>query len=389
MTLVSIAARNALRNKFRTILTVLGGAVAVLAFILLRTVLYAWNVGVEYAAKDRLATRHKVSIVIPLPKRYVDDIKANVPGIKIAAYANWFGAKWPKDPNEFFGNMAVSDDIFDVFPEMRLDPAQRQAYEQDRKGAIIGDVLAKKLGLHVGDKAVLAGTIYPGDWEFTIDGIYTAPSQSSVDRSSFYFHWKYLNESIPESQRDKVGWIMSRIDDPSKSAETSAAIDRLFDDRDMQTATMSERAMNNGFLGALSAVLVALDIVSIIILAIMMLILGNTIAMGVRERTTEYGVLRALGFQPGHIRLFIVGEAVTVALLSALVGLGLSYPIVQLGMGRWLEENMGAFFPYFRINPLTMVVALTLTVALGAIASLVPAVRAGRLVVTDALRRIA
>ena len=80
MTLWSVAARNTLRNKFRTLMTVLGGAVAVLVFVLLRTVLYAWNVGVDYAAKDRLATRHKISIVIPLPKHYIEDVRSQVKG---------------------------------------------------------------------------------------------------------------------------------------------------------------------------------------------------------------------------------------------------------------------------------------------------------------------
>ena len=389
MNLVSVAARNALRNKFRTSLTIVAGAVAVLAFVLLRTVLFAWNVGVEFAAKDRLATRHKVSMVIPLPKKYIEDIRTNVKGIKTASYANWFGAKWPKDDNLFFATIAAEDNFLDVFPEISVDKAAVATYEQDKKGAIVGDMLAKQLGLKVGDKVTLTGTIYPGDWEFVVDAIYTVPHQAAVDRSTFYFHWNYLNESIPENRRDKIGWIISRIDDPSQSANVSAQVDRLFDEKDTQTATMSERAMQNSFMATLDALLTALNIVSIIILLIMMMVLGNTVAMGVRERTTEYGVLRALGFMPGHIRLFIVGEALTVSLISGLVGLAISYPIVELGMGRWLEENMGSFFPFFRINPLTMVAALGLTMLLGGIASLIPAIRASQITVTDALRRIA
>lgn len=389
MTLLGVAAKNALRNKFRTLMTVFGGAVAVLAFVMLRTVLYAWNIGVDFAAKDRIATRHKVSIVIPLPKHYIDDIQKNIPGLSASTYMNWFGARWPKDPNAFFANMAVADNMFDIYPEMKVDPDAMARWRADKQGAIIGVQLAKKLGLKVGDKAVLQGTIYPGDWEFNIDGLYTATPQSAVDQSSFYFHWKYMNDGANERQKEKIGWVVSRIDDPSKSAQVSAAIDKLFDDADNQTATMSERAMNQSFLGGASAILSALNVVSIIILLIMMLILGNTIAMGVRERTTEYGVLRALGFRPAHIRLFIVGEAMTVALLAGLLGLALSYPIVQLGMGRWLEENMGSFFPYFRLDPFSMGLAMLLTLVLGALASLIPAIQAGRLQVTDALRRIA
>jgi putative ABC transport system permease protein len=388
VTLFEVAAKNALRNKFRTFMTVLGGAVAVLAFIMLRTVLFAWNKGVDNAAKDRIATRHKVSIVIPLPKNYIDKIRA-VPGVKAASYMNWFGARWPKDPNMFFANVAVEDSIWDLYPEFRIDPDVMARWKEDKQGAIIGASLAQKLNLHVGDKVTLTGTIYPGDWQFNIDGFYTVAPQSGIPQTNFYFHWKYMNDGALERAKDKIGWIVTRIDDPKRSAEISAAIDKTFDDEDNQTSTMSERAMNQGFLGGASAILSALDVVSLIILLIMMLILGNTIAMGVRERTTEYGVLRALGFRPAHIRLFIIGEALTVALLAGIVGVALSYPIVQLGMGRWLEENMGSFFPTFRIDPLSAVLAAFLTLVLGGIAALIPAIQAGRLQVTEALRRIA
>ncbi len=388
MTLLEVAAKNALRNKFRTTMTILGGAVAVVAFILLQTILNAWNKGVDYAAKDRIATRHKVSIVIPLPKNYIDKIRA-VPGVQAASYMNWFGARWPKDPNLFFANLAVEDSMFDLYPEISVPPDAMARWKEDKQGAIIGVTLAKKLGVKVGDKVVLTGTIYPGDWQFNVDGLYTVSKQSGVDQSAFYFHWKYMNDGALERQRDKIGWVATRIDDPSKSAAISAAIDKTFDDEDNQTATMSERAMNQGFLGGISAILSAVDAVSIIILIIMMLILGNTIAMGVRERTTEYGVLRALGFLPGHVRLFIIGEALTVSLLSGVVGLALAYPFVQLGMGKWLEENMGSFFPSFTISPVTAVLALALTLVLGGVASLIPAIQAGRLQVTESLRRIA
>ncbi len=386
--LLLIAARNLGRNRWRTFATVLGAAVAVLAFVMLRTILAAWLVAAEYSAKDRIGTRHKVSFVISMPKHYVDTVR-DVPGVKKATWMTWFGGKNPKRPQEFFATIAVDPPSFlEVMDEIELPPAERQKWLEDRKGAIIGDVLAKTLGLKVGDKFVLQGSIYPGDWEFNIDGIYTA-KRKSVDRSTFWFHWNYLNESLPENRKNEVGWITSRIDDAGRSGDISAAIDKIFDEKDTQTTTMSERAMNLSFVGMISALLTALDIISFIILVIMMMVLGNTIAMGVRERTREYAVLRAVGFLPGHIAAFVIFEAVALGLLSGLVGVALSYPVVEKGMGRWLEENMGAWFPYFRIPPETLAVALGLTVTVSVVASLIPAVRASRLVVTDALRRVA
>ncbi|EYF04703.1 ABC transporter permease [Chondromyces apiculatus] len=388
MSLLSIAARNLLRNKFRTIFTVLGAAVAVLAFVFIQTMLTSWSAGVEFAAKDRIATRHKVSMILPLPKRYADTIR-EVPGVKHASYFQWFGGVDPKDKNNFFANTAVeSKTVFDIYDEMVVAPEDKARWLADRQGAIVGAVLAKKMGLKVGDRVTLQGTIFPGDWQFNVSGIYTA-SRRSIDQSQFFFHWDYLNESVPEPQRDQVAWISARLDDPTRSAEVSAAIDRIFDEKDVQTATMSERAMNLSFMAMFSAVLSALDAVSIIILVIMVMILGNTIAMGVRERTREYGVLRAVGFQPKHVGLFILGEALTIGVLAGVVGLGISYPLVELMFGRFLEENMGGMFPYFRIAPMTMVAAVLLAVTLSVVASLIPAYRAAKLSVTDALRRVA
>ncbi|MBC7793084.1 MAG: FtsX-like permease family protein, partial [Clostridia bacterium] len=239
----------------------------------------------------------------------------------------------------------------------------------------------------VGDRVSLTGTIYPGDWQFEVSGIYTA-SRKSVDRSTVYIHWNYLNEAQPERMRDRIGWIISRIDDAPHSAAISAAIDRIFDERDVQTLSQSERDLNNSFLGMLSAVLGALDIVSIVILVIMGLILGNTIAMGVRERTTEYGVMRALGFSPRHIATFVLSEAVTLGFLGGLVGLAFAYPLVEQGMGRFVEENMGSFFPYFRIPSATAVTAVVLAIGLSLIGALLPAWQASQLRTIDALRQV-
>jgi putative ABC transport system permease protein len=387
MTIGGIGARNIWRNKTRALLTVFGGAFTIILFVLLRTVLWAWNIGVEYAAKDRLATRHRVSMIMPLPKRYVDTVR-ETPGITQSTWANWFGGKDPKHPDDFFATMAVDPNtFFDVYSEMSIPPDQKATWQADRRGVIIGDVLAKKLGVKPGDKYTLQGTIFPGDWEFNIDGVYVATAKS-VDRSQFIFHWSYLNETLPERQRDLVGWIISRTDNPSRSADLSAAIDKVFDEKDVQTTTMSERAMNNSFMAMFSAILTLLDFVSIFILLIMMLILGNTIAMGVRERTREYGVLRALGFSPAHVRTFVMGEALTVGLLAGLIGVGLAYPIVQLGMGRWIEENLGGFFPYFQMNPSTAAIGVLLSIGLGAVSAIIPAMRASKLTIVDALRRV-
>jgi putative ABC transport system permease protein len=389
VTLAGLAARNLGRNRFRAVLTVLGVAVAIVTFVLLRTVVYAWTSGADYAAKDRVVTRHKVTFVMSLPKRYIEEVRG-LPHVTLATWANWFGGKDPKHDREFFGAFAVDDKTyFQVYPEMSVPPGDMQTWRDDRKGAIVGDVLAKKMGWKVGETINLESGIYGHNpWQFNVDGIYAATSRS-VDRSTFIFHWDYLNDTIAADMKDQIGWMVSRVDQPGAAADVGVAIDRDFDEKDIQTLSQDERAFNTSFLAGVSAVLSAVDVISIAILLIMMLILGNTIAMGVRERTNEYGVLRAIGFLPKHIAWFILGEAMLIAAIGGGLGVLIAYPVVEKGLGRWLEENMGSFFPYFRIQPVIAVLAVVLAIGLGAVAAAIPAYRASQLRVIDALRRVA
>jgi putative ABC transport system permease protein len=387
MRIATIAVRNIGRNKLRTALTISAIVVAVLAFIMLRTVIWSWNAAQQQAATDRIGTRHKVSFIMTMPTRYAEEIR-QMPGVKAVASFNWFGAKYPKDDKEFFATISCDPkDMLEVYDEIKVKPEQAEAWKQNRRGALVGDVLAKKLGWKVGQKVVLRGTIYPGDWEFEISGIYTA-TRASVDRSTFWFHYDYMNESLPQRLKDRTGWIVSRIGDAGQSGAISRAIDKHFEERDLQTLTMSEQALQASFLGMFSAVLKAIDLVSIVIMVIMMLILGNTIAMGVRERTNEYGVLRAIGFLPKHLVTFIVGEALVIGVVGGVIGVILSYPLIDQGFGRFLEENMGAWFPFFDVSPGVAGAALGLSVLLSLAAAIIPARSAAKLHVIDSLRRV-
>ncbi len=387
MNLAGIAVKNTRRNLFRTVLTVTGVAVAMLAFLLLRTVLSSWTAGVEYSAKDRIATRHKVTFVMWLPRRYVDDIRA-LDGVKAASWFNWFGAHLPGKEDQFFANIATDPkSFFDIYDEIVVPEDQKQHWLQDRRGAIVGSVLAHQFGWKVGDKVTLEGSIYPGLWEFNIDGIYTA-TRKSVDQSTFFFDWNYLNESARDSAKEQVGWIITKVPNPAQAAGLVKRIDQLFDNRDIQTLTMSERALNTSFLGMISTMLTAMSMVSVVILLIMMLILGNTIAMGVRERTHEYGVLRAIGFMPKHVSAFVLGEATFIGLFGGCVGVGIAYPLINQGVGRFMEENFTGMFPYFRVAGSDVAIALGLSLLLALVAAAIPAYQASKLHVTDALRRV-
>jgi len=384
-----LAAKNVMRNKLRTILTILGVSIAILFFVVFRTVLVSWDEAIEYGARDRLATRNKISFVITLPKTYVEKIKA-VPGVGAITWFNWFGAKDPNDEYGFFANMATDPEtVLTVYDDYKVDPEQVKAWKADRQGAMIGKNLSKKKGWKIGDRVTLAGTIFPGDWSFNIRAIYEG-TKKGTDTSQFFFHYAYMNESFPEGspRRDQVGWIIGKIDDADKGPGVSAAIDKMFEDSDRQTLTQSELALNRSFVGFFSAILMALNIVSFVILAIIALILGNTIAMGVRERTNEYGVLRAIGFRPPHVVMFILGEAATIGILGGAAGVLLANGIINGLLSKVIEEVMASFFPSFYVHTGTTVAAFGLAVGLAVLASIVPAWRASRLSVIDSLRRV-
>jgi putative ABC transport system permease protein len=389
MTLTQVGVRNATENKLRTLMTVLALAITVVSFVALRTVLDTWSRGAELAAKDRLSTRNKLSMVSPLPLRYVAQIAERVPGVQAVAHCDWFGARWPKAPTQFFANLACASNVFDLFPEALIEPAVLALFKSDRRAAIIGDILAKQLGVKVGDDMSLESSLYPGDFRVHIVGTYSASAHTPLDRATLFFRWDYKNDAMPEARRDRIGWIFTRIEDAKQSAAASRAIDALFDEAEPRTLTMSERAANQANLGAVSAVFSALDLVSLILLVIMALILGNTLAMNVRERTTTYGVLRAIGFSSAQVRRLVFAEALALGAASGLLGLALAYPIVELGMGRWLEENMGKFFPVFRITPETALTTVGLCLLLALLAAALPARSEARLRIAEQLRRVA
>jgi putative ABC transport system permease protein len=387
VTLTGLAVRNLARNKFRVGLTVLAVAIAIVAFLLLRTVTWAWIAGPESAPKDRVVTRHKLSMAMALPKRYVSEVRG-APHIRAATWANLFAGKDPRHETEMFASLAIDPaTYFAVYDEIQISPQQLQAFQQDKQGAVVGDLLARRLGWKVGDRVILKSGFLPGEWEFTIESLYTATAKT-VDRASFLFHWDYVNDAIPAERRDMVGWIVSRVDDPRRVAQIGVELDAIFDERETQTLSQDERSFNASFLAMFSAILKAMNVISAVILLIMMLILGNTIAMGVRERTGEYGVLRAIGFLPGHIALWIVAESLAMGTLGGLLGTMIAWPFINVFVQRLIDEYMASFFPYFGLRLGPMLLGLAIATLLGGVAAAIPAWNASRLRVVDAVRRV-
>ena len=369
MSLLRLALRNVLRKPGRATVTVVALAVALTAFILLRTTVAAWHGTYERAAEDRLGTRNRVSFTLVLPRAYADEVRA-LPGVREASFANWFAGRDPRRPKTVFTSLAVdAPSYLAVYDEIALEPAARARWLGSREGAIIGDTLARTLGVRVGDTLVLDGTVYPGRWSVRIEGVFSTTRESPV-RSQLLLHWSRLDEAIPAWRRGRLGWIVTRPAAGTSAAALARAIDERFAGRNVRTLTMSERAINRSFLGLLASVLGALDAVSVVILAVVALLCGNALAMGVRERGSEYGILRTLGFRGPALGLLLGAEGALLGAAGGALAVVLSVVLVHHVLGGYVEAQLSGLFPYFRVAPSSAFGALAIGVVLGAGTSL-------------------
>ena len=382
MTLTGLALRNAfLRNKTRAFLTVLGTMVAALAFVFLRTVLSAWYSSSEASAADRVVTRNAVSITQPLPLSYRDRI-LQVPGVTKVTFSNWFGGIY-KDPKNFFAKFAMdAASALDVF-NIRFLQGTKQDFLSDRNSCIVGKKLADRYGFKLGETLPLQGDIYPGEWRFRIAGIIDSPDDESL-ANTMYFHWQRLNEGMPAGRKDLVGVYTITVADAARSPEVVRGVDALFANSDNETHTETEKSFRLQFVQGSSAIIGALEIVSGVILLIMALILGNTLAMGLRERTPEIGAMRAIGFLPRHVGAISVAEGALLGLTGGALGVLVARPVL-IGFGKALS-SLG-FLTGISFKPGTAALTLGCAAVIGALASAIPAWQAGRMQVVNALRR--
>jgi putative ABC transport system permease protein len=382
--LLKLILRNTLRHRLRTALTVLGLVVAFLSFGLLQTVVDAWYSGAEGAAPNRLITRNAVSLVVPMPRHYRDKIKS-VEGVKSAAAANWFAGVY-QDPKNFFPQFAVDAvPYFAMYPEFRVPDEEFRAFLRDRKGAIVGRKLAQTYGFKVGDAIPLKGTIFPGNWEFVVRGIYDG-AEAKTDTSQFFFHWDYLNESVRARmplRANQVGVFVLDIADAERAADVSEAVDALFRNSPAETRTETEQAFQFGFVKQTEAIVIAIRIVSFVVIFIILAVMANTMAMTARERRPEYATLKALGFSPGFLAALIYGESLAISAVGSAIGVALTFPV-----GEWFAGKMGTLFPVFEVSRETILLQFLCAAAVGVIAAALPALRAARVRIVDGLRAV-
>lgn len=377
--------RNALRHKLRTLLTVVGIVVAIVAFGLLRTVVDAWNIGAHASSSARLVTRNAVSLVFSMPLTYAQKIR-QVDGVASVSWASWFGGVYISERN-FFPRFAIEPASYlDMYPELVLPPEQRRAFLADRAGAIAGRKLAQQYGWKLGDTIPLRGTIFPGTWTFTLRGIYEG-AEKSTDESTMFFHWTYLNETIKRQfprRADQTGVFIVQLKDSDRAAEVSATIDATFASSLAETRTETEKAFQLGFIAMTEAILLAIEAVSFVVIVIILAVMANTMAMAARERYAEYATLKALGFSNGFVALMIFAESLGIALAGGLIGIALTIPVANAFAGA-----VGTLFPVFFVSGTTMLMQLAAAAVIGIVAAALPAWRAASVRIVEGLRTVA
>jgi len=384
MRVIKLIYKNAFRHKLRTWLTILGITIAVLAFGMLRTVVGAWYAGVEASSATRLVTRNAVSLVFFLPISYKEKIR-QVQGVTEVGYSDWFGGIYKEEKN-FFPNFATdARTAMKLFPEFIVPDDQKNAFFRDRKGAVVGRKTAQRFGWKVGDLVTLKGTIFPGNWEFVIRGIYRG-AQKSTDETQFFFHWDYLNESLKKTapyRADKVGWFLVGVKSPDVAADVAVAIDKLFKNSLAETITETEKAFQLSFISMTEAIVVVIQLVSIIVIIIIMAVMANTMAMTVRERTGEYAIMKTLGFGGRHIAGLIFGESLVIAAIGSAFGIALTFPAAK-AFGDYLSQ----YFPIFNVSRSTIYMDMAAGLIVAVVAAVIPTWRTIRLRIADGLRRI-
>jgi putative ABC transport system permease protein len=378
--------RNLLRRKVRTTFTLLSVFVAFVLYGILMAIKMAFGAGVTIAGAERLMMIDKISLINPIPLSYQQRI-ASTEGVVDISHANWFGGIY-QDPKNFFANMAVdAESWLRVYPEFTVPEDQKKAFLADRTGAIVGADLAKRFGWKIGDRVPLQGVIYRtpngAPWEFTIDGIYDS-LEKGVDKSQFFFHYEYMNETIRNQNygHDQVGWYVIKLKEPSQAEAVAQKLDAMFANSPNETKTATEKAFVAGFakqIGDIGSIMIA---IAGAVLFTILLVSANTMAQAIRERTNELAILKTLGFSDGRILGLVLAESCLIALVGGGLGLAVAYPIVS-----YVAVQTNGMVPPLYLPVRDVITGGVIIVVLGFATGLWPALQASRLRIVDALRK--
>lgn len=371
--------KNALRSRRRSILTICSVAASLCLLGVLMAIYHAFYFGQATPAQAlRLITRNRISLATVMPISYRQKI-LQVPGVREAMVMQWFGGVY-KDPKNVFARFAVEPArLFTLYPEYITSDEEKKAFLRERSACMIGRGIADKYNIKVGDRLTLAGDIFPVTLEFTVRAIY----DSADNNETLYFNIDYLFESLPVGRRDFAGTFVVLADNPNSVSGIAKTIDDTYRNATVQTRTETEQAFQLGFISFLGNVKVFLLSICGAVTFTILLVSANTMAMSVRERVREVGVLKTLGFTNASILGIILGEAAFLSLIGGILGC-----IMASGL-TYLVRQAPAFIMQLKtltLEPSVAALILLIGVVIGVVSSFIPAWNASRTPILDALR---
>lgn len=367
------------RHKRRTFLTIASVALALFLFASLRTVVTTLERAAQFGSARRLVMTNATGFVLPLPLSYANRLSATK-GISNVTWANWFGGKYG-DNKRFFAQFAVDPESYlEMYPEIVLPEDQKQAFFRERSSAIVGRRLLDLYGWRLGQNVTIQGTIFPGDWTFTIRGVYT-PSDPVINDDMMLFHHEYLEERT--GRPGQAGWYIMEIDDANNAAVIGKTLDTQFRNSSSPTKTGTEQAFNASFATMWGNVSLLMGTIGMAVVFAILLVTANAMMMSARERTGEVAVLKTIGFTDRTLFGLVMLEAGIIAITGAFLGLGGAKLLYKAS-----NFNAGGFLPGFDVTGSTLLLGSIVTLVLMLASGLVPAVRAARLPVVQALRRV-
>ncbi|MEN4954890.1 ABC transporter permease [Stenotrophomonas indicatrix] len=370
------------RSRTRTLLTLLSVVAAFLLFGMLDSVRVAFSSGGSVEGANRLVVASRLSITQSLPIRLETQIR-QVSGVRDVTYGMWFGGIY-QDPKNFFPNFSVAPNYFDVYRELQIDPAQLQDWQQTRTGAIVGETLAKQFGWKIGDTIPLQATIFPrggsNDWLLELKGIYRSKDRALAanEERQLMMNWKYFDESN-DYIKNQVSWYTVTLDNPEQSSRVAQAIDAISANSDHETKTQTESAFQQAFVKQFADIGMIVTSIMGAVFFTLLLLTGNTMAQAVRERVPELATLKTLGFKDSTVLTLVMVESVLLIGLGGLIGMGLAALILPAIS----PKSMGMLPPH--VPTPTWLVGIVLIVVIGIVVGLLPALRAKRLKIVDAL----
>jgi len=374
---------NLFRKKARLILTIGSFAVALFLFTFLAVVKGAFSRGTELAGADRLVVINRAGLIQVIPLAYDEKI-LRIPGVKAVTHNNWFGGVY-QDEKNFFPQFVIDvENQRQVMTEMKVPDDQWNTFVNDRQGAVVGATLAKRFGWKVGDRVPLKNALYgpTKTWEFNIDGIYKNDHPGG-DESQFWLQWKYFDENVPAVMKGSIGWYVLKLESPDDAVRVAKAIDTEFANSSTETKTETESAFQAGFAKQLGNIEFLILTIGSVVFFTLLLVTGNTMAISIRERTSELAVLKAIGFTDRFVLFFVLGESLVIALIGGLLGLGLAVLAIPV-----VGAALNGLLPPLILSITTLSVGLVFALLVGAASGLLPGLGAMRLRVVDALRRV-